>query len=359
MTGIFQRYLLPGFVFQGIVIGGGYATGRELAEFFMPGGPVGGLLGMMVAATIWGLVMAVSFELCRLAQAYDYRSFFRGLLGPFWFLYEILYFVLMVLILGVIGAATGEISRNLLGVSPLLGTVFLLAAVGVLTFFGSTLIERFMSVWSGLLYVTFLVLVIWCFVVFGDDIATNFSQSAAGTGWALDGLRYAGYNLAAVPAVFFCLRHIRARREALTAGALGGIIAMVPAVLLYVAMMAQYPAIATASIPSADLIAALDVAWFAIVFQVVLIGTFIQTGVGLVHAVNERVAASLEARARDLHPLMRPALACGLLGAALVLADRVGIIGLIASGYGLLTWGFIAVFIVPVLTIGAWRILRP
>ncbi len=34
----FQKYLLPGLVFQGVVIGGGYATGRELAEFFLPHG---------------------------------------------------------------------------------------------------------------------------------------------------------------------------------------------------------------------------------------------------------------------------------------------------------------------------------
>jgi uncharacterized membrane protein YkvI len=30
----FQRFLPPGFAFKAVVIGGGYATGRELAEFF-------------------------------------------------------------------------------------------------------------------------------------------------------------------------------------------------------------------------------------------------------------------------------------------------------------------------------------
>ncbi len=30
----FRRYLLPGFVFEAAVIAGGYATGRELVEFF-------------------------------------------------------------------------------------------------------------------------------------------------------------------------------------------------------------------------------------------------------------------------------------------------------------------------------------
>ena len=44
----FQRFLLPGFAFKAVVIGGGYATGRELAEFFLPSGPWGGLAGMVV-----------------------------------------------------------------------------------------------------------------------------------------------------------------------------------------------------------------------------------------------------------------------------------------------------------------------
>src|SRR5687768_12620840 len=45
---IFQRFFLPGFAFKAVVIGGGYATGRELVEFFFPSGPVGGLLGLLL-----------------------------------------------------------------------------------------------------------------------------------------------------------------------------------------------------------------------------------------------------------------------------------------------------------------------
>jgi hypothetical protein len=37
----FQRLLLPGFAFKAVVIGGGYATGRELTTFFVPSGPRG------------------------------------------------------------------------------------------------------------------------------------------------------------------------------------------------------------------------------------------------------------------------------------------------------------------------------
>ena len=123
MSDFFRRYLLPGFVFEAAVIGGGYATGRELVEFFLPAGPLGGLLGMAVSMLVWSAVLAVSFELARRARAYDYRSFAKLLLGRGWFLFEIAYFLLIVLVLAVMGAAAGEIVHSLLGVPKLAGSL--------------------------------------------------------------------------------------------------------------------------------------------------------------------------------------------------------------------------------------------
>ena len=49
----FKKYLLPGFIFQSLVIGGGYGTGRELVEFFLLLGPKNGILGMIVSRIFW------------------------------------------------------------------------------------------------------------------------------------------------------------------------------------------------------------------------------------------------------------------------------------------------------------------
>ena len=140
----FQRYLLPGFVFQAAVIAGGYATGRELVEFFLPAGPWGGLLGMAVSMLVWSMVLMVSFELARVARAYDYRSFFKVLLGRGWFLFEIGYFALMIIILAVMGAAAGEIAYSLFGLPKLAGSLGMIAATGL------------MLVYSGLLAIYYL-----------------------------------------------------------------------------------------------------------------------------------------------------------------------------------------------------------
>ena len=101
----FQRILLPGFVFKGVVIGGGYATGRELVEFFFASGPRGALYGILLATAIWSIVCAVSFLFAQAVRGYDYRAFFKELLGPFWVLFEIAYLALIILIIAVIAAA--------------------------------------------------------------------------------------------------------------------------------------------------------------------------------------------------------------------------------------------------------------
>src|SRR5690554_6042654 len=87
----FQRFLLPGLAFKAVVIGGGYATGRELVEFFLDSGPLGGIAGLLLATMIWSLVCTVAFLFARATSSYDYRSFFGELLGRFWWVFEVCY----------------------------------------------------------------------------------------------------------------------------------------------------------------------------------------------------------------------------------------------------------------------------
>ena len=56
-------------------------------------------------------------------------------------------------------------------------------------------------------------------------------------------------------------------------------------------------------------------------------------------------------------PQARALIALLLLGGGTLLAG-VGLVDLIARGYGTLTWVFLAVYVVPVLTLGLWKILR-
>jgi uncharacterized membrane protein YkvI len=358
MKDFFQRYLLPGFVFESAVIAGGYATGRELVQFFLPAGPWGGLLGMIVSMLFWSAVLMVSFELARMAKAYDYRSFFKLLLGPGWFLFEIAYFLLIVIVFAVMGAAAGEIAHDLFGLPRIVGSIGMIVATGAMVFYSSSAIEKFLALSVGYLYLVYIVFFIWSFVAFGDRIEAAFASQPVGQGWFKAGLTYAGYNVATVPAVFFCIRHLTRRREAMVAGLLGGPLGMLPGFVFYIAMVGYSDEIANVALPSAFLLGKIGAQWFEYAFQLAVLLTLVDTGVPILHAINERVARVYEERGRQMPRAMRPALAITVMVISVYAAAAIGLVGLIEKGYGLLTYAFIVLLIIPVLTIGVWRITR-
>lgn len=351
----FRRYLLPGFVFQSVVVAGGYGTGRELVEFFLTQGPLGGLLAIGVATLVWSAVCMASFELARLHQAYDYRHFFQVFLGRAWVLFEIGYVLLLMIVLAVIAAASGTILEETFGLNYWIGVGGVMAAVGVLVFGGSEWVEKFLAGWSFLLYGVYVLFFVWCFRAFGPDIQAMLTSEPAGTGWGWAGLRYAGYNLAVIPAVLITVRTHRSRKHSLVSGALAGPIAILPGLLFYLAMVGQYPDVLDRPVPANHLLEILGSRSFQITFQVVLFGTLVETGTGLIHAVNERIAGFLRDRHGELPRWVRPAVALGFLALGTFIS-RFGLIDLIAAGYGTLTLAIIAVYVVPVLTVGVWKI---
>ena len=178
----FKKYLLPGFVFQSVLIGGGYGTGRELVEFFLSYGPLGGLMGMLLVSTVmWSLLLAVTFEFSRKFRAYDYRTFFKNLLGPFWFVFEMIYFLYMLIVLAGVGSAAGILLRDNFGIPYIFGVILMLTAVGFLTFKGSGLIENFLSVWSMILYAVYAAFLIVGVMKFGPEIQKNFAEEVGDT----------------------------------------------------------------------------------------------------------------------------------------------------------------------------------
>ncbi len=354
-TSIFRRYLLPGFLFQSVVIAGGYGTGRELVEFFLTQGPLGGVLALAVTTAIFSAVSMATYELARLWGAFDYRHFFQHLLGRGWWLFEVCYVGLLLIVLAVVASASGEIMRDTFGLNYWIGVAAVMIAVGALVLGGNETIERAFSVWSFVLYALYVVFFVWCFRELGGEIAANLGAEPAGSGWAWAGLRYAGYNLAVIPPVLAALRLHETRRETMIAGALTGPIAMIPGLLFLLPMIGMYPQIVDAAVPSTILLERLGSRPFQIAFQVVLFGTLIETGAGLIHAFNERISGMQADQDRTLAPWVRPTVAVGLLGLGTFISGF-GLIGLIARGYGTLTLGFIAVYVIPVLTIGVWKI---
>jgi uncharacterized membrane protein YkvI len=353
----FQSYLLPGFAFKAVVIGGGYATGRELAEFFLPSGPQGGLLAIVLAMVIWSVVCAVTFCLAYVTSSWNYRAFFQNLLGPFWMIFELCYLLFIILILAVFGAAAGAIGAALLGWPPLVGTCCLIASISVVAAYGTASVEQLFKWVSIFLYAIYAIFVLLSFFAFGERILAGLASPAPHDGWVLGGLTYAGYNIVGAVVILPVLRHLKSRRNAVIAGALAGPLAMLPALLFFVCMIAYYPQIGSEALPSDFLLRRLNFPAFHYLFQLMIFLALLESGTGSVHAFNERIAVAYAARkGGDLSRSARLWITGALLLGSIFLAARFGLVTLIARGYTGLAYMFLAVFVLPVMTIGLWQL---
>lgn len=356
----FQRFLLPGFALKAVIIGGGYATGRELAEYFVPAGPWGGLAAMLLATLVWSVVAALTFALARQFGAYDYRSFFKGLLGPAWIAFEAAYLIFVVLILAVFGAAAGAIGAATFGWPELAGSVLLAVAIVAVIAWGTGAVEQMFKYVSFLLYAVYGLFLILALASFGGLIGQGFATAPPPSGnWMAGGLTYASYNIVGAVVILPVLRHLTSQRDAVVAGLIAGPLSMLPAILFFVAMMAFYPAIGAETLPSDFLLRQMTVPGFHVLFQVMIFAALLESGAGAVHAINERISGAIESRGRPpLAPAARAAIGAIILAGCMFVAGRIGLVDLIASGYRFLAWLFLIVFVAPLLTIGVWHLLR-
>lgn len=353
----FQRFVLPGLAFKAAVIGGGYATGRELAEYFLPSGPQGGVLAILVAMLCWSVVCALTFALAQAGRRYDYHGFFALLLGPFTFVFELAYFTFMVLILAVFGAAAGEIVFAVFGWPKLAGTLLLVCGIGAFTAFGNHAVEGLFKWVSFFLYGIYALFVVLVLSRFGDRVLASLATVHPVDGWLAGGLTYAGYNIVGAVIVLPLARHFLSRRDALVAGVLAGPLAMLPGLLFFLCMLAWYPDVGAEALPSDFMLRRLQLPLFHVLFQAMIFSALLESGAAAVHAANERVAAAWRRQREVALPgRWRLATSLALLIGSIFIADRFGLVTLIAKGYRGLAYLFLAVYVLPLLTVGVWRL---
>ena len=355
----FQRFLLPGFAFKGFVIGGGYATGRELAQFFLSSGPWGGLAGIILAMVFWSLVCAVTFTFAQAFNAFDYRSFFSKLLGRGWIVFEVAFVLFIILVLAVFGAAAGEIGAATFGLPVIAGTLALAVVVVITTSLGNASVEKLFKYATPLIYLVYVIFMILAFTKFNDQIVEHFSIPASSEGWVLGGLTFGSYNVVGAVVILPLLRHLTSRKDALISGLVAGPLAMWPAVMFFVAMVAFFPGIETETLPSNYVLEQIGSPLFQVAFQLMIFTALLESSVGAVHSINERIAGIVESRTgTTLSTKARIFCSIILLIGCIFVADYFGLIALIANGYTALGYIFIAVFVLPVLTWGVVKIVR-
>jgi len=338
-----QLYLVTPAVYAAVIMGGGYGTGREVVEYFSQFGAGPGLLAIASSALAFFLILFSSFEVVRRTNQHDYRSFFKVILGRFWWLYEVLYPLLFVLVIGVISASIVEISQDRLSLPPAVSLSALLMAVLLMTLVGKNFIEGFLTAWTGFMYCVFAVF-LW--VMWPDTLDLSLQSNVSGSliDWLGSGLLYAGYNAAIFPVLLYAVRGLQTVQQSARVAALTAAAICLPAVLFHLSYQLDSGDVLLASLPNYFMVTNYGSDALVLFFSVALVGTLVETALGLVQGIIERLE---QAKDQALSPQIKSIIVFVLLSSG-ALAGKIGVVSLIAKGYGALSIALILMYVVPV-----------
>jgi uncharacterized membrane protein YkvI len=237
------------------------------------------------------------------------------------------------------------------------GALALSTLIAGFTTFGNDAVEELFKYVSIGLYCVYALLTLLVFMQFSGRISHALVMPQTIHGWVWGAVIYSAYNLVGAPVILPVTRHFKSRRDALIAGLLCGPFAALPALLFFLALIAFYPQIASATLPSDFILTRLNVTAFRYAYQAMIFAALLESGTGFVHAINERVAAVF-VRKQHMPHTYRLCVTLAVLVFSIFIAAKIGIVQLIAKGYTASAYVFLLVFLIPLLVLGLPRVMR-
>lgn len=355
---LFRVLLIPAGVFVSVMFAGGASTGLEIAAYISSNGAVGGLYAIALIALFYIVVVFLVFELGRLYQCYDYQSFSKIILGDrFYIFYEI---VLTLALLGVIAYSTtggGTALADLLGISRYIVTAFILAVVIYLLYQGRRLVEVTMVATTVLLLLTALGLALGTITTHGEEIQNQLQNRKVDFAQLLDNVWvYSVVVTAYIPVLLYAARELKSRAEVLGAAIACAVVITIPPLCMHLAYLSHYPIILEQEIPNAWISTQVMPSLFTGFFIITLNIVILQTAVGSLQGIIERIDAW---KIRSNRQALDKKAHAGIAASCLLVCMGLSIFGvqrLLGWMYDISFWLFLVVFLVPLLLIGTYRV---
>lgn len=364
---IMELYFNPGFVLMSVMIGGGFATGREIVQYGGRFGARGWIVGLCIAVT-FSLVAMVLFEVARLYKRYDYRSHIKVYGGPLAYAFDITNLILAILVMAVMSSAIGNVFEQTIGLPYMIGVISIVVLSALVSYFGKNLLEK-IEVWGALaMYIGYIIFAILAIRGREANIVRVFAEGDisyldAGTNvgfltllWIA--VLYVGYNLQPFTTTLFTLKRQTTRKQALLSGAIAGFIIIIPWALSYLAMMAYYPSeeVFSATIPWLVMMKGVN-NFVVVIFTIIVSWTLIATACGVMNSIADRFDQQFhEMGKKPLTKNGRLAITLIYMIGAVVFS-KIGIIALIDKGYGTMSILCMITFGLPLLIVGTYKII--
>ncbi|MDR3564262.1 MAG: hypothetical protein P4N59_22890 [Negativicutes bacterium] len=252
------KALQVGATFAGTIIGAGFASGQEIAQFFTSYGPIG-LAGVVLAGGLFGWLGGALLDLGHKLHAETYPEAIYHLCGRrFGLIIDLVTAAFLFTAVTVMLAGAATVLRDYFGVPYLNGLVAAALAIVLTVLYGVGGIVTANMVITPLLVLSILAISIYSLSYHDFDLSLLNDELDAITSpaphWLLGSLLYVSYNLVIASTVLVPLGNLVAdRKTRLMGGAIGGLTVGLLAMVIALVVLIHSPEILDYEVPFLEL----------------------------------------------------------------------------------------------------------
>lgn len=323
--------------YMSVVIGGGFASGNEVLQFFTGYG-LAGIAGSVVAAVLFAFLGMHIARISSIMQAGSHKQVLYSLFGQqAGFVVDIILSFFLYGVGVVMLAGAGSTLAQQFGLAPLVGSILMtVLVIGTLCLNVKGIINLISAVMPFLLIMVLAITVYSIYTSTGtqeelSQVATEVQVitflGAEVPNWALSGLLYASFNIAVGFPMLAVIGGLTKSPKAAALGGIGGGLGLgFLIILLNVGLFANLDKLLGIEIPTL-LLAQQIHPWLAVLMSVALICMIYSTAVGMFFAFSARFATPETTRFKVLSAIF------AVVGLAL---SQVGFTKLVGTVYPML-----------------------
>lgn len=345
--------------------GGGFASGRQVIDFFVNYGWFA-IFTPIIAVALMAIVNYFAWDHAIVEKTYSYRSwansFFKPVEKIFANVYEVAYIIILLTATSIAFATGGATLTQVFGTPYILNTVIIAVGIFLLTIFGANVVRSAATVLG-------IIVVIGMVLIYASNIIFSFPQlkevmaslpAPKGGAWPAiwKSITYAGFQVCVVGSYIAVAEPLKTHKDVVKTTILGFVLNVVVLMLAATSILSYYPEILPEEVPVIYVIShGFGGNWATYLVSILIFIGVVTTGVNLVYGGVKRFT-DLAARRRssDIKLTRRVEIISSAMYVLITWAIALfGLIPLISIGYGVL--GYVGTFaiIIPVIYLGIWR----
>lgn len=346
--------------------GGGFATGNQVNTYFVGLGWAG-IVSILVSMALLMGTIAVCMSIYNKNNFKSYKEVFDYVFHPYeklTFFFELFFTIMVLMVISSSVSGSASALSSYLSMDYLFATVATGALILLLTIFGADLVRKVGS-FMGIVILFTALAVYFVGALSGDNVflylGRNFqNQGLTNLPRAIGiGVLYAGFQCVQIPGMLPCSTVLESRKEVRKSMGLSALINSLALILSFSMLLSwksYYETVeAGTTLPTLTATNAMGYSWMSIFYAVTLVLCLLSSAVtitfGLVNRLeNNKLFAKID------NILLRRAILALLIILVSTSISTVGLTNIVKYGYGYCGYLGIAIAIVPMLTVGLYKL---